>query len=68
LLYRWDSKQAFTQQIAIDKLRTTSSYLVTDVDTGVSTTVTGDDLLRDGVAVQFGANRMSALFFIEAAN
>ena len=38
------------------------------VDTGVSTTVTGDDLLRDKVAVQFGSNRMSALLFIEAAN
>jgi len=68
ILYRWDSKQAFAQLVAIDKLRTTSSYLVTDVDTGASTTVTGDDLLRDGVGVQFGANRMSALLFIEAAN
>lgn len=65
LLYRWDQKGALAQHLDISKLRSSSSYQVTDIDTGVSYTVTGEDLLRDGVTVQFGAERLSALVFIE---
>jgi alpha-galactosidase len=68
MLYRWDSKAAFSQQVAVDKLRTTLSYLVTDVDTGASATISGADLLKSGVIAQFGPERMSALLFIESVN
>jgi len=65
LLYRWDRKGAFDQQVAVDRLRTSSSYQITDVDTGIITTATGEDLLSNGVTIQFGADRLSALLFIE---
>jgi alpha-galactosidase len=65
LLYRWDQKGALAQHIDITKLRLSSSYQVTDIDTGLRYAVSGEDLLRDGVTVQFGAERLSALVFIE---
>lgn len=68
LVYRWDGKGAFDQQVAVDRLRTSSSYQITDVDTGIITTASGGDLLSDGVTVQFGADRLSALVFIEPSN
>jgi alpha-galactosidase len=65
LLYRWDGKGAFAQQVGIDRLRSSTSYQVTDVDTGLSASVSGEELLKDGLTVQFGPERLSALLFIE---
>jgi Melibiase len=65
LLYRWDRKGAFDQQVAVDRLRTSSSYQITDADTGIMTTASGEELLGNGVTIQFGADRLSALLFIE---
>jgi hypothetical protein len=65
LLYRWDRKGAFDQQIGVARLRPSSSYQITDVDTGIITATNAEDLLRDGVTIQFGTDRLSALVFIE---
>jgi hypothetical protein len=65
LLYRWGRKGAFDQQVAVNRLRTSSSYQITDADTGIITTASGEDLLSNGVTIQFGADRLSALLFIE---
>lgn len=68
LLYRWDRKGAFDQQVAVDRLRTSSSYQITDADTGIITTTSGAELLGNGVTIPFGADRLSALLFIEPSN
>jgi len=65
LLYRWDGKGAFDQQIKVARLRPASSYQITDVDTGIITATSAEDLLKDGVTIQFGPDRLSALVFIE---
>ena len=40
-------------------------YQVTDADTGFQTRVKGKKLIKKGVSVEFGGDRLSALLFIE---
>lgn len=67
LLYRWGRNDAFDQQVSVIHLRTSSSYQITDVDTGIVTTTSAADLFSNGVTIHFGSDRLSALLFIEAS-
>src|SRR5215813_10086477 len=66
IIYRWARDGAFNQHVTFPKLRSTGTYRVTDVDTGVQITVSGKDLNTNGVDIPFDAQRLSALVFVEA--
>ena len=65
LLYRWDGVGAFQQKVTLGKLSEDLKYQVTDADTGFQTRVKGKKLIKKGVSVEFGGDRLSALLFIE---
>ena len=68
LLYRWDALGAFEQKIKLGQLNEDTTYRVTDADTGVQKKVKGKKLIKKGVSVLFGSDRLSALLFIQPAN
>lgn len=68
LVYRWDRTGAFEANIPLDVEKSKQQFRITDVDTGVKTKERGKKLVKNGLSVSFGSNRMSALFFIEPAN
>jgi hypothetical protein len=68
LRYRWDRQGEFTETVSLKGLKSSLSYTITDADSGIQTQVSGKDLMKNGLAVPFAAERMSALLFIEASN
>jgi alpha-galactosidase len=65
LLYRWDRRGAFSYSVPLDGLRAESSYIVSDVDSAITTMKKGKKLMKKGLSVEFPAERMSALLFID---
>ena len=65
LLYRWQRDGAFVQRVVLPKLKSWATYHVVDVDTGIEMIASGSDLISNGVAVPFSAQRLSALLFVE---
>jgi hypothetical protein len=65
LLYRWQRDGAFDQLVVLPKLKSWATYRVVDVDTGTEIIASGSDLIGNGVAVPFSAQRLSALLFVE---
>lgn len=65
LVYRWQRNGAFDQRIVLTKLKPWVTYNVVDVDTGTKTTVSGGDLISDGVTIPFSSRRLSAFLIVE---
>lgn len=65
LLYRWEREGAFDEHVTLARLKPELTYHVVDVDTGAEFTASGSDLIRNGVNVSFGSQRLSAMLFIE---
>ena len=65
MLYRWQRAGAFDERVRLTKLKAGMMYKVEDVDTGTEMTVSGADLMSNGVSVAFSSQRQSALLFIE---
>jgi hypothetical protein len=68
LVYRWDRSGPFETNITLDVMKSKKQFRVTDVDTGIKTKERGKKLVKNGINVSFGSNRMSALLFIEPVN
>ena len=67
IAYRWGAKGAFSQNLCFKGLDKSISYVITDTDTGTQTTMTGQQLTRQGYSQNFSAGRLSALLFVEPA-
>jgi len=67
LVYRWRRQGAFDQRVVLTKLKSWATYKVVDVDTGIQIIASGSGLITNGVNVPFGAQRQSALLFVEPA-
>ena len=67
IVYRWSGKDAFTQAIWFKGLDKSISYVITDADTGVQTTMSGQDLSKQGYSQSFSSGQLSALLFVEPA-
>src|SRR5215471_10726690 len=67
IVYRWSRKDAFTQAIWFKGLDKSISYVITDADTGVQTTMSGQDLSKQGYSQSFSSGQLSALLFVEPA-
>jgi alpha-galactosidase len=67
IVYRWRGKAAFTQQLYFKGLDKSISYVITDTDTGLQTTITGQQLAKTGFQRSFAAGQLSALLFVEPA-
>lgn len=65
LLYRWQRDGAFEERVTLPKLKSGVTYRVVDADTGTEIIASGSDLINNGIAVPFSAERLSALLFIE---
>ena len=65
LIYRWKAAGAFTHQLNLKMIHPGKMYKVCDVDAKIDIQVSGEDLRSKGIDVLFGANRLSALLFIE---
>jgi hypothetical protein len=53
------------QKVKLSHVNEDLSYQVTDADTGFQKIVKGKKLIKKGVSVAFGGDRLSALLFIE---
>lgn len=65
LLYRWNRTGAFTHHLNLRLIKPEKLYKICDVDARTETLVSGEDLLSKGFDLEFAANRLSALLFIE---
>jgi alpha-galactosidase len=65
LLYRWNKTGAFTHHLNLRLIKPDKLYKICDVDARTETLVSGGDLLNKGFDVEFAADRLSALIFIE---
>jgi alpha-galactosidase len=65
LIYRWDAKGAFKHRLKLKMIDPTKTYRVCDTDAKTEIEVSGEDLMNQGIDVLFGAQRLSAVLFIE---
>ncbi|HKP86627.1 MAG TPA: alpha-galactosidase [Blastocatellia bacterium] len=65
LLYRWDRNGAFEENVTLNVVKSKAQFRITDADTGIKTKERGKNLVKNGLTVSFGPNRLSALLFIE---
>jgi hypothetical protein len=66
IVYRWSGKGAFSQPLSFKGLDKSVSYVITDADTGVQTTMTSQQLSKQGFSQAFRADQLSALLFVHA--
>src|SRR5262249_12477098 len=65
LVYRWNAKGPFSQSLSFRAIDKSISYVITDADTGAQTTITGQQLAKQGISQSFAPGRLSALLFVE---
>lgn len=68
LLYRWDRKGAFEENVTLNVEKSKAQFRITDADTGIKTKKRGKNLVKNGINVSFSPTRQSALLFIEPVN
>jgi hypothetical protein len=67
IVYRWDAPGSFNRTVCLKGLDKSISYVITDADTGAQTTMSGQDLSKQGYPLSFDNGRLSGLLFVEPA-